>query len=98
MDINAIKNNSALFSAYEEYESIETKMPERELMVAILKSAIEDYLSNGKSMHNARHYLLNDDSYYLFSFVSVCTHLEICPHLLRMRLGLIHPTLSFFPG
>ena len=95
--MDLITNNTALFSAYDDYQSLQSKMPERELMVAVLRSAIDDYLADGREKRNAIHYLLNNDSYYVFSFVSICTYLEICPHLLRVRLGLVPPTLSFFP-
>ncbi len=96
--MEALRKDSAIFSAYDGYEGFDPAMPERGLMLAILRAAIEDFHSEGRSQREAVAYLLSNESYYLFSFVSICTYLKICPHILRIRLGLVPPTLKFLPN
>ena len=78
-----------VFTAYEDFEVHDIAVAEKNLMRAILRSAMDDIKKNGEPYRDARRYLMSNDERYLFSFVSVCRHLDLCPRTIRRVLGLI---------
>lgn len=70
--------------------------PERSLLSALLFDGVQAYLSYAlndaqilkEKYKEAYHWVNNDDSEYVFSFISVCENLGINPE--SLRLGLIN--------
>lgn len=81
-------SDSAVFSAYEDYRGFDPASPERNLMIAILRAAVDDMTKNGSRRQEALSFFMNDDDYYIYSFVSICDHLDVCPRRIRKQLGL----------
>ena len=83
-----LNNETPVFTAYEEATGPDSAVAEKNLMRAILRSAVDDLMKNGEPYRQARKYVLSDDESYLFSFVNICRHLNICHRTLRARLGI----------
>lgn len=83
-----MEKDTSLFVAYEEHEGFDVAEAEKNLMRAILKSAMEDIRKKGEPHRDARRYLLSEEEHYLYSFKSVCYHLNLCPKTIRRVLGL----------
>lgn len=81
-----MKTDCAIFTAYDDNVPYDISESERGLMFAILRSAIEDISRSGQRSREALAYILSEDEYYPFSFVSICAHLNVCPKALRRRL------------
>jgi hypothetical protein len=54
-----------------------------ELMRAIILRVIDDFNASAQLRKDAIDYLLNDDDEYIFSFQSICNHLQMDPHKTR---------------
>jgi len=78
-----------LFTAYDEHQPTDVAKAEKNLMRAILRSAMEDMRKRGEAYRDARRYFLSNDEYYVYSFLNVCYHLELSPRMIRNRLGLL---------
>ena len=63
---------------------------ERDLLKAVLFSAIGDLDKDGYIAKEAQRFFLNPDSEYLFSFRSICEYLRIPPEQVLESAGLIH--------
>lgn len=83
-----LHNDSAVHVAYEDHVGHDPATPERNLMRAILKIAMDDLQKSGELYRDARAYVLSDDDHYLYSFLSICSHLNVCPHTIRKICGL----------
>ncbi len=81
-------NEGSVYIAYDDHEGFDSALAEKNLMRAILKTAMEDIRKRGEPYREARRYLLSNDERYLFSFMSVCGHLNLCPKTIRRVLGL----------
>jgi hypothetical protein len=77
-----------IFTAYDEYRVFDCADAEKNLMRAILQSAMEDMHKRGEAYRDARRYFMSNDERYIYSFVNVCHHLELSPRTIRSRLGL----------
>lgn len=77
-----------IFTAYEEFEGLDTAEPEKNLMRAILQTAMDDIRKRGEPYREARRYLMSNDRFYVYSFLNVCQHLDLCPRKIRKLLGL----------
>jgi hypothetical protein len=72
------------------------RSPERDLMLAILEEALNDYqgcwkardTKSRKRFGDARAWLMNTDSEWIFSFINCCEVLGIEPDYLRQGLRL----------
>ncbi|MDD2942510.1 MAG: hypothetical protein PHC51_06015 [bacterium] len=82
-----MNNNSAISTAYDGFNGEDPSASERELMLAILRSAVEDAGKHGLHGREALCYIMNEDEYYPFSFISICSYLNICPNKLRRRVA-----------
>ncbi len=86
----SISNNYQNDPAYLENNGYD---PVSELMRAIILRAIEDYNSGGELKEEALNYMYNktgdkiyyenEDDPYIFSFSSICNHLELDPEKTR---------------
>lgn len=77
------KDDVAIYSAYDDYKSLDVAEAEKNLMRAILKSAMDDYNKSGEPGKEARRYINSQDDTYLYSFTSVCYHLGLCSDTIR---------------
>jgi hypothetical protein len=82
------KDQVDIISTADDERPFDPAKPERSLLLAVLMSAMSDLNKNGSSSRHAVEYLLDPDEKYVFSFVSVCQHLDIDPCLVLNKLGL----------
>jgi hypothetical protein len=80
--------NTAIFSAYDDYEQPELATPEKNLLRAVLINAIADMGRPGEFSRRAKDYFLSTEDDYVFAFRSVCTYLNINPHHILILVGL----------
>lgn len=82
--------NTAIFVAYEDHQETELAVPERELLRAILRSALIDVkkAKSEEELRKALHYVLSGDEDYIFSFRSICQFLNLVPERIIEALGL----------
>lgn len=83
-----MEKDTQIFVAYDDHISFDIAEAEKNLMRAILKSAMEDYRKKGEPYRDARRYLLAEGEEYLYSFLSVCHHLDLCPRTILRVLGI----------
>lgn len=83
------KADTAIYVAYDEHVAHDEAEAERNLMRGILQMAMEDLLRPGDVQRDARNYLLDNRDSYLYSFISICNHLNLCPVRIRRKCGLI---------
>jgi hypothetical protein len=86
--------NTAIYVAYDDTEPLDSALPERNLLRAILLTAMSDLKKSGEPSRRATEYFLNPDDEYVFSFISVCNHLDIDPHRILIVTGLLKPKSS----
>lgn len=93
------QKNTAIYIAYEDCEPLDLALPEKNLLKAILLTAMADMRKSGLVSRRAMEYFLSPDDDYLFSFRSVCGFLEIDPSKILRVLGLKNgPGLSTESG
>lgn len=83
-----MREDTAIYTAYDDYQHPDLAEPERNLMRAILKSAMDDMAKHGEGLKDALLFFNNPDDSYLFSFKSICYHLDLCPITIRFLIGL----------
>lgn len=83
------QDDVAIFTAFDDHVAMDIAEAEKNLMRAILKSAMEDVRKTGDPGKEARRYLMSNDDGYLYSFTSVCKHLDLCPKTIRTVVGLV---------
>ncbi len=86
-----MKAESAIYTAFDDTAGFDTALAEKNLMRAVLRTAMEDVGKSGELQRAARNYLLSEDESYLFAFKSICTQLNLCHRTIRVCLGLIDP-------
>ena len=79
----------AIHTPYDDFKALDIAEAEKNLMRAILKSALDDYDKSGDPGKEARRYIDSNDDSYLYSFLCVCRHLELCPKTIRTVVGLV---------
>lgn len=77
------EDDVAIHTAYDDYKALDVAEAEKNLMRAILKSALDDYNKSGDPGKESRRYINSDDESYLYSFLCVCHHLGLCPVTVR---------------
>lgn len=86
--MNKDRKDTAIYSAYDDYEARDPAAPEKNLLLAILMTAVRDLDKSGSTAQQARDYFLEQDDTYVFSFMSVCTLLGVSAHRVLSHLGL----------
>ena len=81
-------DNVAIYAAYDGHKAQDSAEAEKNLMRAILRTAMEDIQKRGEPYRDARRYLMSNEDLYLYSFLSVCHHLELCHKTIRTIVGL----------
>jgi hypothetical protein len=75
-----------------------TRQPEAALMCAILEDAVESFQNQFAAAtprakrlgDEAEEWLYSDDSHWVFSFLSICAALDLCPQYIRQGLKCWH--------
>ena len=80
--------NTAIYIAYDDHEPTDAALAEKNLLRALLVTAMADLRKSGEVARRAHEYFLNPDESYIFSFISVCNHLNVDPHRVLMVTGL----------
>jgi len=78
----------AVFTAYEDTAPWDPSNPEKNLLRAMLVTAMADIKKKGKVQRLALEYFSNEDDTYPFSFRSICNFLDIDPKDILRSLGL----------
>ena len=79
---------TAIYIAHDEWIPRDPTEAERNLMRAVLNSAIADIQKAGEPAQEAKQFFKNDDEDYLFSFKSICAQLNLCPTTILSIVGL----------
>lgn len=69
--------DTAIYIAYEETVPFDPAVPEKNLLRAVLLSAMLDLKKPGDAGRRATEYFLSPDEDYLFSFASICNFLNV---------------------
>ncbi|NLF25585.1 MAG: hypothetical protein GX589_08030 [Deltaproteobacteria bacterium] len=69
--------DTAIYVAYEDFEPTDLAVAEKDLLRAVLLTAMRDIQRNGEHSKKAREYFLSPEDKHLFSFRSVCDLLDI---------------------
>lgn len=88
------ERETAVFTAYDDHEPIDPAMPERNLLRAVLLSAMADLNKDGEPREKALEYFLSPDEEHIFSFQSVCLLLGIEPSTILILNGLQKPEVE----
>lgn len=79
--------DTAIYTAYDDHRAYDPAEAEKNLMRAVLKTAMDDISRRGEARRDARLFFNSNDDNYLFSFISICRHLCLCPHTIRELVG-----------
>lgn len=82
------EKNTTIYLAYEDFDGFDPSRPEKNLLRAILISAMSDLRKRDSSSVKAREFFLNQNEDYIFSFQSICNYLELDSKLVLMITGL----------
>ncbi|MFN4896393.1 MAG: hypothetical protein ACK5GN_05835 [Pseudomonadota bacterium] len=85
------KRNTAIYTAFDDYDANDIPVPEKGLLRAILVTAIADMNREDEHARKARSYFLSKEDDYIFSFQAVCSYLNINPHHILVLVGLEKP-------
>ncbi len=88
------KENTAIYVAFEELEPFDPSKPEKNLLRAVLASAMNDLRQTGDVGRKAHEYFLSRDERYIFSFRSVCNFLDLDPKTMLWVVGLREDSLG----
>lgn len=77
-----------VYVAHEEYVPFDPSNPEKNLLRAVLLSALSDLRKPGEASRRAREYLLSPDDDYLFAFQSICSYLQVDANKILGAAGL----------
>lgn len=88
------ERETAIYTAYDDHEPLDGALPEKNLLRAVLLSAMADLNKEGEPASKAREYFLNPDEEYVFSFQSVCLLLGVDPSTILILNGLKKPELE----
>ena len=81
-------NNTAIYIAFEDHDPNDPALPEKNLLRAILLTAMSDLKKEGDSCRKATEYFLSTEEDYIFSFRSVCNFLDIDAEQVLVVTGL----------
>jgi hypothetical protein len=79
-----------IFVANDDFELFDPSYPEKDLLRAVLLNAIDDLDHNGLEGRRALDFFLSPDHEdYLFSFRSICNHLDLDPNKVLRQIGIV---------
>lgn len=73
---------------FEELEPADPSQPEKELLRAILVTALNDVKKSGDEKRKATEFFLSPDDDYIFSFLSICDYLKLDAKRILVVAGL----------
>lgn len=82
------KKNTAIFTAFDDWEAENIQIPEKSLLRAVLQNAVSDMRREGELSRRARDFFLNTEDDYIFSFQAICSYLHIDPARVLVVVGL----------
>ena len=82
------QKDTAIYVAHEDNAPCDPTVPEKNLLRAVLLSALSDLRKPGEASRRAQEYLLSKEEDYLFSFISICDYLLIDPRRILTVVGL----------
>ena len=88
------EKNIAIHQAFDEWVPYDPALPERNLLRAIFLTAMSDLRRPGDACKEATEFFLSEDESYIFSFQSICNHLDIDPKQILLVTGLRGTPLS----
>jgi hypothetical protein len=80
--------DTAIFTAYDDHVPFDPLEPERNLLRAVLMSALNDVNAEGSRGEEAKLFFLDSDEHYIFSFQSICQFLSLDPGTILKVTGL----------
>lgn len=80
--------NAALYVAFEDLVPYDPALPERNLLRAIILNALSDLKKTGEPQREATKFFMSEEEEYIFSFQSICNHLDIDPCRILTVAGL----------
>lgn len=78
-----------MFTAYEDIIPWDASTPEKNLLRAMLITAMADYKKKGKVQRLAHEYFTNPNDTYPFSFRAVCRYLDVDAEEILRTVGLL---------
>lgn len=82
------EKETLILSAFEDEIPFDPSNPEKNLLRALLMTAMADANKSGPVRRQAIEYFLNPDQDYIFSFRSVCDYLGIDPNSILTAAGI----------
>ena len=82
------KRNTAIYFAYDDETPFDPVTCEKNLLRAVLMSAMYDLKKSGQVAEEAKHFFLSPEDDYLFSFNSICSYLGVDPKRILLVTGL----------
>jgi|GEM_PF-1141186 len=82
------RKNTAIYTAFDDYDAGDLPPPEKSLLRAILLNAIADMNRNDENSRRAKDYFLSREDDYIFSFQAICSYLQINPRHILILVGL----------
>ncbi|MCI5064455.1 hypothetical protein MRY87_01885 [bacterium] len=82
------EKNTAIYVAHEEHVPWDPTEPERNLLRAILMSALNDIQKGGRLEEEAKTFFLSEEDDYIFSFQAICSFLQLDAEQVLILTGL----------
>lgn len=86
--MNKEERNHIAYKGFEELEPHDPSVPEKELLRAILVTALNDIKKMGDDKRKATEFFLSPDDDYVFSFLSICDYLRLDARRILVVAGL----------
>jgi hypothetical protein len=81
-------NDSAIFTAFDDHKQVDFSEPEKNLMRSVLSTALDDVCKGGDRARDALRFFASRDDDYLFSFLNICYHLDLCAITVQKLAGI----------
>ena len=78
--------DTAIYTAYDGERPWDPAAPEKNLLKALLITALADAQKKGAVRKAALEFFLSEDEDYIFSFRSVCAHLDVDPEMILAQI------------
>jgi hypothetical protein len=80
--------DTAIYTAFDDHKAFDPAEPEKNLLRAILTTAMADLKKQGEPRRKALEFFLDNDDDYIFSFQSICGLLDLNPNSVLVVTGL----------
>ena len=86
--------DTAIYTAFDDYQPRDTAQSERNLIRAVLLLAMDDIKKTGEVQRDARRFFASNNIVYPYSFLNICFSLNLCPRTIRTIIGLDREPIS----